>query len=84
MKRNGFQIMTRLTGLVRPLIGYMALAVVMGLVGHLCASFITIFGGYAALGIIGYKIPLSLRFIFYLLDCFCIAPGISSICRTVL
>lgn len=75
MKRNGFQIMTRLTGLVRPLIGYMALAVVMGLIGHLCASFITIFGGYAVLGIIGYKIPLSLRFIFICLIVFALIRG---------
>ena len=32
-KRSGFQIMARLIGLVRPLAGYMVLAVVMGLIG---------------------------------------------------
>lgn len=51
-KRSGFQIMARLIGLVRPLAGYMVLAVVMGLIGHLAASFITIFGGYAVAGLI--------------------------------
>ena len=40
-------VMARLIGLVRPLAGFMALAILMGLVGHLCAAFITIFGGYA-------------------------------------
>ena len=39
--------MIRLIGLVKPLTGYMILAVAMGLIGHLCASFITVFGGYA-------------------------------------
>ena len=52
MKRNGFQIMGRLVGLVKPLTGYMILAVTMGLIGHLCASFITIFGGYAILHVL--------------------------------
>ena len=47
MRRSGFQIMARLVGLVKPLTGYMILAVLMGLIGHLCAAFITIFGGYA-------------------------------------
>ena len=49
MKRSGFQIMARLIGLVKPLSGYMLLAIVMGLIGHLCAAFITVFGGYAIL-----------------------------------
>ena len=35
MKRSGFAVMARLVGLVRPLAGYMALAVTMGLIGHL-------------------------------------------------
>ena len=47
MKRSGFQVMKKLIGLVRPLSGYMILAVTMGLVGHLCATFITVFGGFA-------------------------------------
>ena len=46
MKRSGFQIMIRLIGLVKPLTGYMILAIAMGLIGHLCAAFITVFGGY--------------------------------------
>lgn len=44
--------MIRLIGLVKPLTGYMILAVVMGLIGHLCASFITVFGGYAILHVL--------------------------------
>ncbi len=52
MKRSGFQIMARLIGLVKPLSGHMILAITMGLIGHLCAAFITIFGGYAILNVL--------------------------------
>lgn len=53
MKRSHFGVMARLIGLVRPLTGYMILAITMGLIGHLCAAFITIFGGYALLDVLG-------------------------------
>lgn len=52
MQRSGFKIMTKLIGLVKPLTGYMILAVAMGVLGHLCASFITVFGGYAILQVL--------------------------------
>ncbi len=52
MKRNGFRVMFRLAGLVKPLAGYMVLAIAMGLAGHLCASFITVLGGYGVLQIL--------------------------------
>lgn len=64
MKRSGFHIMTRLIGLVRPLTGYMILAVVMGVVGHLCASFITIFGGYALLMVLHPEWSFDMWFLF--------------------
>ena len=52
-RRSGFAVMARLIGLVKPLIGFMVLAIVMGLTGHLLAAFITILGGYAVLGVLG-------------------------------
>ena len=63
MKRSGFTVVTKLIGLVRPLTGYMILAIVMGLIGHLCATFITILGGYALLNVLHLQIALSLNFI---------------------
>ena len=53
MKRSHFKVMARLIGLVKPLTGYMLLAITMGLIGHLCAAFITILGGYALLDVLG-------------------------------
>ena len=52
MKRSGFQVMKKLIGLVKPLSGYMILAVTMGLIGHLCATFITVFGGFAVVAVL--------------------------------
>lgn len=63
-RRSGFTVMMRLIGLVKPLAGFMILAVAMGLAGHLCASFITVFGGYAALELLGFATPFRLEFIF--------------------
>ena len=63
-RRSGFTVMMRLIGLVKPLAGFMTLAVAMGLAGHLCASFITVFVGYAALELLGFDTPFHLEFIF--------------------
>ncbi len=63
-RRSGFSVMARLIGLVKPLTGFMVLAVAMGLAGHLCASFITVFGGYAVLGLLGFDAPMGLEAIF--------------------
>jgi ATP-binding cassette subfamily C protein len=68
--------MTRLVGLVKPLAGYMTIAIVMGLIGHLCASFITIFGGYAILDALGMRTPFSLGFIFASVCVFALLRGI--------
>ena len=64
MKRSGFKIMSRLIGLVRPLTGYMILAITMGLIGHLCAAFITVFGGYAILHVLHPEWSMSLGVLF--------------------
>ncbi|MGN0707732.1 MAG: amino acid ABC transporter ATP-binding/permease protein [Faecalibacterium sp.] len=56
-KRSNFSVMRQLVGLVQPLAGYLALAVLLGLAGHLCASFITILGGYAVLKVLGFAVP---------------------------
>ncbi|MGN0661558.1 MAG: amino acid ABC transporter ATP-binding/permease protein [Faecalibacterium sp.] len=56
-QRSGVSVMRQLIVLVRPLTGWMLLAIVLGLAGHLCASFITIFGGYAVAGLLGASAP---------------------------
>lgn len=63
-RRSGFRVMMKLIGLVKPLTGYMLLAITMGLAGHLCASFLTIFGGYAVLDVLGFETPLRAGMLF--------------------
>ena len=75
MKRSGFKVMLRLIGLVQPLAGFMVLAILMGLAGHLCAAFITIFGGYAVLELLQFNTPLSLTSIFILVGVFALLRG---------
>ena len=75
MKRSGFNVMARLIGLVKPLTGYMLLATTMGLIGHLCAAFITIFGGFAILHILGLDVSMSLTLIFISLIIFALLRG---------
>ena len=47
--RNGFQVMLGLIGMIKPLLGVMCIAIIMGCIGNLMAIFITILGG-AAIG----------------------------------
>ena len=53
MKRSHLNVMLRLIGLVKPLTGYMLMAIVMGFAGHLCAALITLLGGSALMAALG-------------------------------
>ena len=75
-KRSGFAVMARLIGLVKPLSGYMVLAILMGLVGHLCAAFITIFGGFAVLDLLGFETSVSLTAVFICVLLFALVRGL--------
>ena len=75
MKRSGFQIMARLIGLVKPLSGYMVLAITMGLIGHLCAAFITVFGGYAILHVLHPEWSMNLGILFGAVLIFALVRG---------
>lgn len=75
-KRNGFTVMIRLIGIVKPLAGFMILAIFMGLIGHLCAAFITIFGGYAILDLMHFHTPLGLSALFLSVGVFALLRGI--------
>lgn len=74
-KRSGFTVMVRLAGLVKPLAGFMVLAIAMGLAGHLCASFLTIFGAYGVLEVLGPGAPLSLPALFAAMVIFALLRG---------
>ncbi len=74
--RSNFSIMARLIKLVRPLTGFMVIAVTMGVIGNLCASFITIFGTFAVVKSLGYTVGMSISFIFSMLVLFALFRGV--------
>lgn len=53
--RSNINVMVQLLKLVTPLSGWMILAVITGVLGFLCASFITIYGGLALMEYSGLK-----------------------------
>ncbi len=75
-KRSAPAVMGRLAALVRPLAGYMVLAVLAGLAGHLCAAFLTVLGAGAALAAGGYPLPLSAGAALTLLAVFAVLRGL--------
>lgn len=75
-KRSNISIMLRLSGLVKPLSGYMSAAILMGLTGHLCAAFITVFGGFAVLDVLGFSVPVSKTVAFIAVCVFALIRGV--------
>lgn len=75
-KRSNFKVMLRLSKLVAPLSGFMVLAVAMGIAGNLCASFITVLGGYAVLDIMNIPVAISVTAAFILAVVFAVLRGI--------
>ena len=74
-KRSNCAAMKNLIHLVKPLTDYMRLAILMGLLGHLCASFITIFGAFGILQVLGMW-KGSLGFLFIGVAVFAVLRGI--------
>ncbi len=74
--RSNLFLCGQLIKLVKPLTGFMVLAVLLGLLGHLCAAFITILGGYGVLSLLHYPVPLTLGILFLLMGIFAFLRGI--------
>lgn len=74
--RSGFGVMMGLIGMIRSLLGIMCIAILMGCVGNLMASFITILGGYGFLFVLGLVEGVNLSMIFVLLILFAVLRGI--------
>ncbi|WP_367924071.1 thiol reductant ABC exporter subunit CydC [uncultured Ruthenibacterium sp.] len=76
MKRTRLQIMLRLIGLVRPLSGFMVLAVVLGILGFLCAIFLPVVGSFGIMGAAGIPVSLSIRTCFIILALCAVLRGV--------
>lgn len=75
-KRSNLSIMFRLSALVKPLAGFMVLAIIMGVIGNLCAAFITVLGGYAILDALNISTEISMLTVFILAGIFALLRGI--------
>ena len=58
-RRSKAAIVASLITLVRPMLPIMICAILMGVAGYFCATFITIFGGFAILGAAGLPTPIA-------------------------
>lgn len=65
-QRSGFAVMCGLIGMIKPLLGIMCLAILMGCAGNLMATFLTILGGYALLTVTGVYSGMKFSVIFTL------------------
>lgn len=76
-RRSGLTIMQQLIGLVKPLLPIMLMAILLGVVGFLCAIFLTILAGYGVIQI-ATDIPeiMSLKMIFILIISFAVLRGV--------
>lgn len=75
-KRSNLSIMFRLSALVKPLAGFMVLAIIMGVIGNLCAAFITVLGGYAILDALNISTEISMLTAFILAGVFALLRGV--------
>lgn len=76
VKRTGVQVMLKLIGLVKPLIGVMLFAVILGVSGFLCAIFLNVFGVTALVNVLGFHTGISLKSIFVWIVIFGVLRGI--------
>ena len=70
------KVFSRLIKLVYPMLGYMLLAIIMGVIGFLCAIFIPTFGALGVLNVLGYSTVLNLHTIVVCLFVFALVRGI--------
>ena len=66
-RQSKFAVLFKMLGLVRPLSGYMCLAVTADTLAYLAVQFIPVLGGYAILSGLGLDVPLALNTIWILL-----------------
>lgn len=75
-KRSKFGTLLKMLGLVKPLTGFMCLAVLTGTLAFLAVQFIPILGGYAILHGLGYDTPIGITAIWVCLVVFALLRAV--------
>ncbi len=74
--KSGSRVMFGLIGMIKPLLGIMAVAIIMGCIGNLMATFITVLGGVGMGALLGYFPGVSLKVIFTVIIVCAVLRGI--------
>ncbi|MBU3877715.1 ABC transporter ATP-binding protein/permease [Faecalicatena sp. AGMB00832] len=74
--RSPLQVMAGLIYMIKPLLGWMFVAIFMGCLGNLAATFLTIFGGYGMLDVAGIDVGFSFFTVVTILVIFAVMRGI--------
>lgn len=75
-QRSGVRVMLGLIGMVRPLLGIMLIAIIMGCIGNLMATFITILGGVGLGTLLGFFPGVSLKAVFAIIVVCAVLRGV--------
>lgn len=75
-KRSKIGTLFKMIGLVKPLAGFMCLAVLTGTLAYLAAQFIPILGGFSIMYGLGYDIPISITAIWVCLIVFAFSRAV--------
>lgn len=74
-RRSNLNLVGRLLALVKPLLAAELTAILMGVAGFVCATFLTIFGAYGILGLLGFSVPMTQKTIYTWLIIFAVCRG---------
>lgn len=74
--RSGIKVMLGLIGMIKPLLGIMVVAIIMGCIGNLMATFITILGGVGIGALLGYFSGVSLKVVFAIIIICAVLRGV--------
>ena len=75
-RRSSLKIMSELIVLVKPMLGIVLIAILLGVAGFLCATAIPVTGALSMMHIMGYPMSVSLKTLFILMVIFALARGI--------
>ncbi len=74
-KRSNWNLTGRLLKLVKPLLAAEITAIVMGVAGFVSATFLTIFGAWAILGLMGFSTPMAQKTMYTWIIIFAVCRG---------
>lgn len=74
--RNAIQVMFGLIGMVKPMLGVMCIAIIMGCIGNLMATFITVLGGVGIGIVLGMAMNIEIGTVFGLIVVFAVLRGV--------